>query len=406
MHPRRRHRPDARPPRPAGPLPGGCVALAFGAYLHIPFCSRRCDYCAFATWTDRGHLVDRYLHGLAAEIDRAVVDGLPPLTSVFVGGGTPTLVPADGLVEVLAHLPLAAGAEVTVEANPDTVSAESLRAYRTGGVTRMSFGVQSMQPHVLQALGRTHDPDNVRRAVAWTRQAGFDTFNLDLIMGAVGETVADWASTLEEVLALDPPHISSYGLTVEPGTPLAADPDRYPDDDDQADKYLLADRRLAEAGLRWYEVSNWARPGHECRHNRLYWEAGEYLGFGCAAHSHRAGRRWWNLRTPERYLDAVEAGRPTEAAGEDLDQETRRLEALQLALRTREGVAADALDLGDPALDGLVQVVDGRAVLTPDGRLLANEVAVRLRLAALATPVSVSVGQTAGRDGTAGTSST
>lgn len=334
-----------------------------------------------------------------------MADGLPPLTSVFVGGGTPTLVPADGLVEVLAHLPLATGAEVTVEANPDTVSAESLRAYRAGGVTRMSFGVQSMQPHVLQALGRTHDPDNVRRAVAWTRQAGFDTFNLDLIMGAAGETLADWAATLEEVLALEPPHVSAYGLTVEPGTPLAADPDRYPDDDDQADKYLLADRRLAEAGLRWYEVSNWARPGHECRHNRLYWEAGEYVGFGCAAHSHRAGRRWWNLRTPERYLDAVEAGRPTEAAGEDLDEETRRLEALQLALRTREGVAADALDLGDPALDGLVQVEGGRVVLTPDGRLLANEVAVRLRIAPTpATPVSV--GQAVGGDGTAGTSST
>jgi len=319
-----------------------------------------------------------------------------------VGGGTPTLVPAAGLVEVLSHLPLAPGAEVTVEANPDTVSPESLRAYWAGGVTRMSFGVQSMRPHVLQALGRTHDPDNVRRAVAWTREAGFETFNLDLIMGAAGETVDDWAATLEETLALDPPHISAYGLTVEPGTPLAADPDRYPDDDDQADKYLLADRRLADAGLAWYEVSNWARPGHECRHNRLYWEAGEYLGFGCAAHSHRAGRRWWNLRTPERYLDAVEAGRPTEAAGEDLDEGTRWLEALQLALRTREGVPADALDLADPVLEGLVQVSDGRAVLTPDGRLLANEVAVRLR--AGATPVSV--GQAAGRAGTAGTSNT
>lgn len=375
----------------------------FGAYLHIPFCSTRCDYCAFATWTDRGHLVDRYLAGLAAEVDRAVAAGLPPLTSVFVGGGTPTLVPAAGLVDVLARLPLAPGAEVTVEANPDSVTAESLRTYRRGGVTRMSFGVQSMRPHVLAALGRTHDPDNVRQAVAWTRDAGFETFNLDLIMGAAGETVEDWASSLDEVLALDPPHVSAYGLTVEPGTPLAADPDRHPDDDDQADKYLLTDARLGSSGLAWYEVSNWARPGHECRHNRLYWDAGEYLGFGCAAHSHRGGRRWWNLRTPERYLDAVEAGTSTEAAGEDLDAGTRRLEALQLALRTREGVPAAALDLGDPALEGLVEQVGERAVLTPEGRLLANEVAVRLR-----TDVAVGVGRSAqpGADGTAGTSKT
>ncbi|MFP5322936.1 MAG: radical SAM family heme chaperone HemW [Acidimicrobiia bacterium] len=353
---------------------------AFGAYLHIPFCARRCDYCAFATWTDRGHLVDRYLAGLATEVDRAVADGLPRLTSVFVGGGTPTLVPPEGLVDVLARLPLAPGAEVTVEANPDTVSAASLRTYRAGGVTRMSFGVQSMQPHVLEALGRSHDPDNVRRAVAWTRDAGFETFNLDLIMGGAGETVDDWAATLLATLELEPPHVSAYGLTVEPGTPLAADPDRHPDDDDQADKYLLADRLLGDAGLDWYEVSNWARPGHECRHNRLYWAAGDYLGFGCAAHSHREGRRWWNLRTPERYLDAVESGATTEAAGETLDDADRALEALQLALRTRDGVPVAALDLDDPALDGLVDVVGDRAVLTPDGRLLANEVAVRLRL--------------------------
>ena len=312
--------------------------------------------------------------------------------------------PAEGLVHVLSRLPLAPGAEVTVEANPDSVTAASLRTYRAGGVTRMSFGVQSMRAHVLAALGRTHDPDNVRQAVAWTREAGFETFNLDLIMGAAGESVDDWASSLDEVLALDPPHVSAYGLTVEPGTPLAADPDRHPDDDDQADKYLLTDERLGAGGLRWYEVSNWARPGHECRHNRLYWDAGEYLGFGCAAHSHRGGRRWWNLRTPERYLDAVEAGTTTEAAGEDLDAGTRRLEALQLALRTREGVPATALDLADPALDGLVELAGDRAVLTPEGRLLANEVAVRLR-----TDVAVGVGggaAQAGGDGIAGTSNT
>ena len=305
--------------------------------------------------------------------------GLGPVDTVFVGGGTPTLVPADDLVDVLARVPLRAGAEVTVEANPDAVSAESLRTYRDGGVTRMSFGVQSMRAHVLVGLGRTHDPANVRRAVEWTRAAGFETFNLDLIMGAAGETVADWDATLDAVVDLAPPHVSAYSLTVEPGTPLAADAARHPDDDDQATKYLRTVEHLGDAGYDWYEVSNWARPGHECRHNLLYWEGGDYLGFGCAAHSHVQGRRWWNLRTPERYIEAVESGVSTEAAGETLDADARRVEALQLALRTRRGVPPDALDLDDPALDGLVRLDGGRAVLTPEGRLLANEVAIRLR---------------------------
>ena len=351
----------------------------FGAYVHIPFCSSRCDYCAFATWTDRHHLIDDYLSAVAAEIDRAVDAGMPPATSIFVGGGTPSLVPAEGLVAVLDHIPRTDDVEVTVEANPDAVSAESLRTYRDGGVTRMSFGVQSMAPPVLLSLGRTHDPDNVRRAVEWTRDAGFETFNLDLIMGAAAESPDDWERTLTEVVALEPTHISAYSLTIEPGTPLADDPDRHPDDDDQANKYLHTVESLADAGYRWYEVSNWALPGHECRHNRLYWDAGDYLGFGCAAHSHRDGRRWWNLRTPERYIDAVREGRSTEATGETLDDETRRIEALQLALRTRDGVPVEALDLDDPVLDGLVTVEGDRAVLTPDGRLLANEVAIRLR---------------------------
>ena len=350
-----------------------------GVYVHIPFCTSRCDYCAFATWTDRHHLTDRYLAAVRTEIDRAVAAGLADVDTVFFGGGTPTLVPADELVAVLARIPLAPRAEVTVEANPDTVSDESLATYRAGGVTRMSFGVQSMSAHVLAALGRTHDQENVRRAVAWTRAAGFETFNLDLIMGAAGESVSDWESTLDQVVALAPTHISAYSLTVEPGTPLAADPVRHPDDDDQATKYLRTVELLAAAGYEWYEVSNWARPGHECRHNLLYWSAGDYLGFGCAAHSHVQGRRWWNLRTPDRYIDAVEQGRSAEAAGEELDVEARRIEALQLALRTREGVPAAALDRDDPALDGLLEPAGDRLVLTPAGRLLTNEVAIRLR---------------------------
>jgi oxygen-independent coproporphyrinogen-3 oxidase len=348
--------------------------VAFGVYLHVPFCARRCDYCAFAAWDDRHELTDRYLAALRTQA-RDEARECPEITSVFVGGGTPSMVPAEGLLAVLAELPLADGAEVTVECNPDTVTPELIDAYAAGGVNRLSFGVQSMVPHVLASLGRAHDPDNVRRCVALAKAAGL-TFNLDVIYGAAGETLDDWRRTLEGVLELEPPHVSAYGLTVEPGTPLADDPARHPDDDLQADEYELADDLLTAAGLEWYEVSNWARPGHECRHNQLYWTQGEYLALGCAAHGHRHGRRYWNLRTPERYVEAVEAGRSVEAADERLEPDARRIEGLQLALRLRTGVPTAALPLED--LDGLVTVEADHAVLTRRGRLLANEVALRL----------------------------
>ena len=349
----------------------------FGVYLHVPFCAAKCDYCAFATWTDRHHLQQAYLDACGTDIERTVAAGLPAATSIFVGGGTPSLVDPARLVAVLDAVPRAPGCEVTVECNPDTVTPELVAAYAAGGVNRLSLGVQSMVEHVLTGLGRTHVPDNVRRAVALARDAGIPTFNLDLIYGGAGESVDDWRRTVEGALALDPPHISAYALTVEPGTPLADDPGRQPDDDDQAEKYLIAAEAFDAAGLSWYEISNWARPGHECRHNQLYWSMGEYQAFGCAGHSHRDGRRFWNVRTPERYIDAVTAGRSPEAAGERLDPEDRRLEALQLAVRTRDGVPATTLPVAE--LDDLVEVADDRAVLTVRGRLLANEVALRLR---------------------------
>jgi putative oxygen-independent coproporphyrinogen III oxidase len=342
----------------------------------VPFCAARCDYCAFATWTDRHHLQRAYLEACRRDVELAVGAGMPPATSVFVGGGTPSLVPPADLVAVLDAVPRAPGCEVTVECNPDTVTPELAEVYAAGGVNRVSLGVQSMVDHVLHALGRTHDPANVRRAVTLVRAAGIPTFNLDLIYGGAGETVDDWTHTLERALDLEPPHVSAYALTVEPGTPLADDPRRHPDDDDQAEKYLVAAERLEAAGLRWYEISNWARPGHECRHNGLYWSMGEYQAFGCAGHSHRGGRRFWNVRTPERYIAAIGAGRSPEAAGERLGSDERRLEALQLAIRTRGGVPAAALPLGD--VGDLVAVEGDRAVLTVRGRLLANEVALRL----------------------------
>jgi oxygen-independent coproporphyrinogen-3 oxidase len=350
------------------------VTEPFGVYVHIPFCAARCDYCAFATWTDRHHLQARYLHALVVDIDRAA---LQPVTSVFVGGGTPTLVDAEGLGRVLRAIPTVADAEVTVECNPDDVTPELLATYAAAGVNRVSIGVQSMVPHVLRSLGRSHSPANVERAVEAVRRAGIPTFNLDLIYGAAGESLGDWRVTVEQALALGPTHVSAYALTVEAGTPLAADSARHPDDDDLADKYELADDLLEAAGLANYEVSNWARPGHECQHNILYWRQGDYAGFGSAAHSHRAGRRYWNVRTPERYIAAVEAGESTEAAGETLDDDTRRLEGLQLALRLRDGVPADALPVDD--LEGLVDTDGVRVRLTRAGRLLANEVSLRLR---------------------------
>jgi oxygen-independent coproporphyrinogen-3 oxidase len=347
----------------------------FGVYAHVPFCARRCDYCAFATWDDRPHLLDPYVDALRAEIRTAVPD-LAPASSIFLGGGTPSLLTPAQLESVLAEIPVEPGAEITVECNPDTIDEAKLAGYRDAGVTRISIGVQSMVPRVLAILGRTHDPANVRNAAAAIGRVGFTSWNMDLIYGSVGESVADWQTTLDAALELDPPHVSAYGLTVEAGTPLAADPARFPDDDDQAEKYEVAEAALTAAGLASYEVSNWARPGHECRHNRLYWSQGDYRGFGCAAHSHRAGRRWWNVRTPERYLALVGAGASVEAAGEDLDPDERALEGLQLALRMREGVPAGALDT--EGLDDLVERRGDRQVLTLRGRLLANEVALRL----------------------------
>jgi oxygen-independent coproporphyrinogen-3 oxidase len=251
-----------------------------------------------------------------------------------------------------------------------------------------------MVPHVLASLGRQHDPASVVGAARMAGEAGFaGAYSVDLIFGAAGETMADWRASLEGVLALGPPpsHVSAYALTVEPGTPLAGERGRHPDDDDQAEKYLLADQVLSGAGLAWYEISNWARPGARCAHNLLYWAQGEYLGLGCAAHSHLVfpdgtARRWWNVRTPERYCRLVEEQSATEAAGETLSPGERAAEALVLSLRTSAGVPADVVpeELYDGGLLAAAPSGQGagRAVLTVRGRLLANEVAVRLRAGA------------------------
>jgi len=371
--------------------------VSFGVYVHIPFCASRCDYCDFATWTDRGHLVDAYVAACMADLEQRGARGeLVPATSVFFGGGTPSLLPAGDLVRILDAVPRASDAEVTVECNPDSVDVAKLAAYRDAGVNRLSFGVQSMRTHVLAALGRTHDPDNVERAVESARAAGFERFNLDLIYGTPGETLDDWCATLEGALALDPPHVSAYALTVEPATALgrrvAAGAHPGPDDDDQADKYMRADELLTDAGLDWYEVSNWARPGHECRHNLLYWDQSDYVAIGCAAHGHVEGRRWWNVRAPERYVDRITRGLAPEAGAEDLDPATRAEEGLGLALRTRAGVEAARLPaktLDDLVAAGLLAPAGSRVVLTRRGRLLTTDVTARLLAAGEVEPLAL-----------------
>ncbi len=352
----------------------------FGVYVHIPFCRARCDYCAFATFTDRDHLMESYSEACVIELTRArAEEGMPPASSVFFGGGTPSRLPADLLVAVLDAVPRRAGAEVTVECNPEDADPARLAAYRSAGVTRISLGVQSTVPHVLAGLGRRHGSDQATEAARAVAAAGFESWNMDLIIGGAGETDADWARSLADVLGLEspPPHLSAYSLTVEPGTSLAAAPDRHPDDDVQAGRYEATDRILGDHGYRWEEISNWARPGHECRHNGLYWAQGEYRGIGSAAHSHVAGRRWWNVRTPDRFVAAIAAGRPAVSGEEVLSAGQRRFEALALALRTPAGVPLGALP-DDPDLEGLVDRSTGRAVLTVRGRLLANAVTARL----------------------------
>ncbi|MGA0148307.1 MAG: radical SAM family heme chaperone HemW [Ilumatobacteraceae bacterium] len=358
--------------------------IGFGVYVHIPFCASKCDYCAFATFTDRSHLESQYLRALRTEIERA---SHPPASAVFVGGGTPSHVNPHELVHALDAIVRRSDAEFTIECNPDDVTVDLLEVYRSIGVNRVSIGMQSASPHVLAALGRTHSLDAVSRAVDAVSRVGLTTFNLDVIYGGVGESIDDWVATVQQVVALGAPHVSAYGLTVEAGTALADDASRHPDDDDQADKYDAVDDLLTAAGYENYEISNWAKPGHECRLNAIYWSGGNYAGFGCAAHAHRDGRRSWNVRTPDRYIELIEAGRSAESSFEELDAGTRTLERLQLQLRTRDGVPVSALDALDveemgelvQRIDASADASDARLVLTRAGRLLANEVSLRLR---------------------------
>jgi putative oxygen-independent coproporphyrinogen III oxidase len=355
------------------------TTATFGVYVHVPFCAHRCDYCAFATYSDRDQLMEEYVTSVLQEIEWARTDGLPNATSVFFGGGTPSRLPAEQLLCILNAIPRTDDAEVTVECNPEDASFDRLKAYRAGGVNRMSFGVQSTQPAVLADLGRRHGTMAHREVSEAVTAAGFDTWNMDLIIGSRAESLADVARTLDDLLGLEspPPHISCYVLTPEPGTPLGEDPRRHPDEDESADAYELVSRTLNDHGYAWEEISNWAKPGHECRHNHVYWDQGDYVGFGSAAHSHRHGRRFWNVRTPDRYIAMVRDGQRPLGGEEHLDERTQRFERDSLALRTAKGVPLEAFGSLEE-IAHLVSVEDGRVTLAPSGRLLANQVILRL----------------------------
>jgi putative oxygen-independent coproporphyrinogen III oxidase len=383
----------------------GAADRAFGLYVHIPFCAVRCGYCDFNTYTATelggGASQDAYAGTAASEVALAgkvlSASGLPSrkLSTVFFGGGTPTLLPAEDLALILRRAidqwGIEDGAEVTTEANPDSVTPESLAILKDAGFTRVSFGMQSAVPHVLKVLDRTHTPSRVPQVVQWAREAGL-AVSLDLIYGTPGESLADWRRSLETALSYAPDHISAYALIVEDGTKLAAQIRRGEvpgiDDDDHADKYELADELITAAGLGWYEVSNWARtPEQACRHNLAYWRGDDWWGIGPGAHSHVGGVRWWNVKHPTAYAGRLAQGLSPAAGRETLDPETRNVERVMLEARLQSGLAVSALgadgrhEVAGLIADGLVEpaaAFRGRLVLTLKGRLLADAVVRRV----------------------------
>lgn len=372
--------------------------LDWGLYVHIPFCQARCTYCDFNTITGMGEGDHRrYVEAVIREwAGEAMPTG--PMVSVFFGGGTPSLVDPRLLGDILEAVRQRVGAfdpamEVTVETNPGTVSPEKLEVLRTIGVNRLSIGAQALQNHHLTALNRIHDVEAITDTVAMARAAGFENINLDAIYGLPGQTVMEWQETVEGLLDLHPEHLSLYALMVETGTPLKAQLDRgtvrLPDSDSVADMADWAEERLAAAGLEPYEISNFARPGRESRHNRLYWQLEPYLALGAGAHAYRPGRRWWNVRGVRRYMEFLEAGQDPLDGEEQLTPIEEMREYLWLGFRQRRGVdraqfrhrfGADPLEIFSAVLSdlqdaGYVEIGSDRLSLTARGRDLANVVA-------------------------------
>ncbi|MEV0274572.1 radical SAM family heme chaperone HemW [Hamadaea sp. NPDC050747] len=392
--------PDGEPVPTSGELPAtaldGVRERDFGVYLHVPFCASRCGYCDFNTYTptESGLAQGDYVSAALAEIElaRRVLPEAGPVRTVFVGGGTPTLLPPDDLARLLDAVDrtwgLAPGAEVTTEANPESVDPASLARLRKAGFTRISLGMQSAAAHVLRVLDRRHTPGRATAAATEAREAGFEHVNLDLIYGTPGETADDFEASLQAAVAAGVDHVSAYSLIVEDGTRLAARIRRgevpMPSDDVAADRYLAAENALSGAGLGWYEVSNWAASAAaRCAHNLLYWTGGDWWGVGPGAHSHVGGVRWWNVKRPAHYAKLLADGQSPGAGRELLSDADKYVEDVMLRLRLRDGYPLAELRDDGPAAaeraraDGLlddVEYADGRAMLTLRGRLLADAV--------------------------------
>ncbi len=388
-------------------------AETLGLYIHIPFCQRKCPYCDFNSYANGDALFATFTAALAQEIRQAgAANNRPQVDTIFLGGGTPTVLPTAMLAEILAACQqafvLAPDAEITSEANPGTVDQERFLGLRALGVNRLSMGVQSFDPQELRFLGRIHDDEDAERAFHAARAAGFDAINLDLIYGLPAQQPQIWQSTLDRAIALGPEHLSLYALTIEEGTPFAqwaaAGQFPYPDDDLAADLYELADERLSAAGYIQYEISNWARhdstplkatatPRFACRHNLIYWRRQPYLGCGPGAHSARytplPSRRWWNLDSPQGYVERMGSGQPVEEGHEAIDRRLGMGETMMLGLRlVREGVAdttftaqwgvtlrmAFGEELSALERAGLIEWRDDHVRLTPAARLIGNRV--------------------------------
>jgi oxygen-independent coproporphyrinogen-3 oxidase len=400
--------PEGEPAPPSGELPQYALKAlgsgSFGVYVHVPFCTVRCGYCDFNTYTLTelgvdGASLGTYADAALSELDlarRVLGPTAPPVKTVFFGGGTPTMLEPSDLVRVLdgirTRFGLARGAEVTTEANPDSITPKSLEALAAGGFNRISMGMQSAVPHVLATLERTHDPVNVTRAVQAAKSVGLKV-SVDLIYGTPGESLSDWRTSLDAAIDLEPDHISAYALVVEEGTKLGAQVRRGqvppPDDDDEATKYELADQTLSAAGYDWYEVSNWARSAADrSRHNEGYWTDGDWWGVGPGAHSHVGGVRWWNVKHPNAFATRLNSGASPAAGRELLTDDQRYDERVLLGVRLADGLPVEDLRPdGRSALAGLIAagLVDGpsalrprRVVLTLRGRLLADTVVRRL----------------------------
>lgn len=392
--------PDGDPVPADGSLPASALAdldsRPLEIYLHVPFCTTRCGYCDFNTYTadqlgtQPGAGRDTYVDAALAELDlaaRVLGDDAPPVSTVFVGGGTPTLLPPADLVRFLdgvrERFGLAEGAEVTTESNPESIDADGLAELAAGGFTRISSGMQSADESVLRLLDRVHTPGRAAQMVRLAREAGFEHVSLDLIYGTPGESVDSWRTSLRTALAAGPDHVSAYALIVEEGTRFAARVRRgeiaMTDDDDLADKYLVAEEELTAAGLSWYEVSNWARtPADRCRHNLGYWQAANWWGIGPGAHSHIGGVRFWNRKHPAAYARALATGITPAQGQEVLTPDQQRVERVLLELRLAEGLPLEVLTATERrrvpnlVVRGLAVLADGRLVLTLRGRLLAD----------------------------------